>query len=117
MPGRGCRTISAAPDALGWRWGRRWCSCPPRWTRNTERLDEFLVEANRLAGDLRRAGELRDPSWLHGDTYEGLRHHRVALCLHDLIPDHPFELTPAWTYLPFHRPDPPHPRDQGRPTG
>lgn len=41
---------------------------PEETMRNTERLDEFLAEANRLAGDLRWAVELRDPSWLHGDT-------------------------------------------------
>src|SRR2546423_6658662 len=41
---------------------------PPRWKRNTERLDAFLTEANRLGGDLRWALELREASWLHRET-------------------------------------------------
>src|SRR5438067_1245600 len=48
---------------------------PPRWQRNTTRLDEFLTEAGRLAGDLRWAVELRDPSWIHDETFEVLRRH------------------------------------------
>jgi len=102
---------------LGASLGPTLVQLPPRWTRNTERLDEFLSEANCLAGELRWAVELRDPSWLHGDTYEVLRHHRAALCLHDMLPDHPFELTTDWTYLRFHGPDAQHRRYHGRYTG
>jgi uncharacterized protein YecE (DUF72 family) len=49
--------------------------------------------------------ELRDPSWLHDDVFEVLRRHRAALCIHDLLDEHPFELTADWTYLRFHGPD------------
>jgi uncharacterized protein YecE (DUF72 family) len=30
------------------------------------------------------------------------RRHDVALCVHDLLADHPFELTAPWTYVRFH---------------
>jgi uncharacterized protein YecE (DUF72 family) len=102
---------------LGASLGPTLVQLPPRWRRNTGRLDEFLAEANRLAGDLRWAVELRDPSWLHDDTYEVLRRHGAALCLHDMLPDHPFELTADWTYVRFHGPDAQRRKYQGRYTG
>jgi uncharacterized protein YecE (DUF72 family) len=74
---------------------------PPRWKRNAERLDEFLSVAPR---SLRWAVELRDASWLHDDVYDVLRRHGAALCVHDLLADHPFVLTTGWTYLRFHGP-------------
>jgi uncharacterized protein YecE (DUF72 family) len=74
---------------------------PPRWHRDTDRLDEFLSVAPT---SMRWAVEMRDASWLHDDVYDILRRHRAALCLHDLLPDHPFVLTADWTYLRFHGP-------------
>jgi uncharacterized protein YecE (DUF72 family) len=74
---------------------------PPKWRRNVERLDEFLSVAPH---DLRWAVELREPSWLHEDTFAVLRRHGAALCLHDLLADHPWELTADWTYVRFHGP-------------
>ena len=41
---------------------------------------------------MRWALEIREPSWLHDDVFEVLRRHGAALCIHDLIADHPFEL-------------------------
>jgi uncharacterized protein YecE (DUF72 family) len=75
---------------------------PPRWKRNAARLDEFLSVAPT---EMRWAVELREPSWLHDDVFEVLRRHRAALCIHDLLADHPFELTTDWTYVRFHGPD------------
>ena len=74
---------------------------PPRWKRNVARLDEFLA---LLPTTMRWAVELRDPSWLHDDVFEVLRRHGAALCIHDLLADHPFELTTDWTYVRFHGP-------------
>ena len=34
-----------------------------------------------------------------------LRRHGAALCIHDLLADHPWELTTDWTYVRFHGPD------------
>ncbi|MEY2448975.1 MAG: hypothetical protein QOH79_2451 [Acidimicrobiaceae bacterium] len=75
---------------------------PPRWKRNVERLDEFLSVAPKT---VRWAVELRDPSWVHDDVFALLREHRAALCIHDLLADHPWELTTDWTYVRFHGPN------------
>jgi uncharacterized protein YecE (DUF72 family) len=75
---------------------------PPRWKRNVERLDEFLTVAQEQAPDLRWSVELREESWLHDDVYETLRRHGAALCIHDLLPDHPWIRTTDWIYVRFH---------------
>lgn len=72
---------------------------PPHWHVDVERLDAFLDAAPRRH---RWAVEVRDPSWLCEDVYRVLRRHRAALVIHDLIPNHPRELTASWTYLRFH---------------
>lgn len=74
---------------------------PPRWKRNVERLDEFLTLAPKR---FRWVVELRDPSWLHDTVFETLERHGAALCIHDLLPKHPFLLTTDWTYVRFHGP-------------
>jgi uncharacterized protein YecE (DUF72 family) len=89
---------------------------PPRWKRDTERLSQFLEVAT--SGELgpktlRWAVEFRDPSWLHDDSYEVLRHYHAALCIHDLLPDHPWTLTSDWAYCRFHGPDPLHQKYSG----
>ena len=86
---------------LGPHLGPNLVQLPPRWRRDPPRLDAFLAAAPR---SLRWAVEIRDPSWLHDDVFEVLRHHGAALCIHDLIDDHPWELTTDWTYLRFHGP-------------
>jgi uncharacterized protein YecE (DUF72 family) len=88
-------------ERLGPALGPTLVQLPPRWKRNVGRLDEFLTVAPPR---LRWAVELREPSWLHDDTFEVLRRHGAALCLHDLLPDHPWILTADWTYVRFHGP-------------
>src|SRR5436189_140836 len=66
---------------------------------------------------LRWAVEVRDPSWLHDDTFEVLRRHQAALCIHDLIEKHPWERTTDWTYVRFHGPDALKVKYTGRYTG
>jgi uncharacterized protein YecE (DUF72 family) len=87
---------------LGDHLGPTLVQLPPKWRRNAERLDEFFAAAPTT---MRWAVEIREPSWLHDDVFEVLRRHRAALCIHDLIEDHPFELTTDWTYVRFHGPD------------
>ncbi len=87
---------------LGEHLGPNLVQLPPRWKRNVERLDEFLSVAPET---LRWAVELREPSWLHDDVFDVLHRHHAALCIHDLLADHPFELTTDWTYVRFHGPD------------
>ncbi len=72
---------------------------PPRWSPNLDRLRAFLDVA---PGDLQWAVEFRNPDWLREETFGILRDHGAALCIHDLLEDHPRELTTDWTYLRFH---------------
>jgi uncharacterized protein YecE (DUF72 family) len=87
---------------LGSSLGPTLVQLPPRWKRNVERLEEFFAAA---PDQLRWAVELREPSWLHDDVYDVLRRHGAALCVHDLLENHPFVLTTDWTYLRFHGPE------------
>ena len=89
-------------ERLGASRGPTLVQLPPKWKRNVERLDEFLSVAPRT---MRWAVELREPSWAHPETYEVLRKHDAALCIHDLLADHPWDLTTDWTYLRFHGPN------------
>ena len=88
-------------ERLGPHLGPNLLQLPPRWKRNTERLEEFLDAA---PARLRWAVELREPSWLHDDVFELLARRGAALCIHDLLPDHPWVRTTDWTYLRFHGP-------------
>lgn len=72
---------------------------PPRWKVNAARLDGFLGAAPR---DCRWAVEFRDPSWLCRDIFNVLKRHDAALCIHDMLDDHPRILTTSWTYLRYH---------------
>ncbi|HEX7095716.1 MAG TPA: DUF72 domain-containing protein [Acidimicrobiales bacterium] len=90
---------------LGAAHGPTLVQLPPRWRRDVARLDEFLATANGLAPRLRWAVELREASWVHDDTLATLARHGAALCIHDLLPEHPWELTTDWTYVRFHGPD------------
>ena len=88
-------------ERLGPSLGPTLVQLPPRWKRNVERLDEFLSVVPK---SMRWAVELRDASWLHDDVFSTLKRHDAALCIHDLLPDHPWELTAGWTYVRFHGP-------------
>jgi uncharacterized protein YecE (DUF72 family) len=72
---------------------------PPRWNADPQRLEDFLTTAPR---SLRWAVEFRDPSWLCDEIYRILERHQSALCIHDMIQDHPRVMTAGWTYLRFH---------------
>jgi len=98
-------------DRLGPTAGPTLVQLPPRWRRNAERLDEFLSVAPTTR---RWAVEVREPSWLHDEVYDVLRKHDAALCIHDLLADHPWELTTGWTYVRFHGPNAPEHAYQGR---
>ena len=89
-------------ERLGRALGPTLVQLPPRWRRNAERLDEFLSAAPTT---MRWAVELREASWLHDDVFTVLAQHGAALCIHDLLADHPWELTADWTYVRFHGPN------------
>jgi uncharacterized protein YecE (DUF72 family) len=88
-------------ERLGAALGPNLVQLPPRWRRDSGRLDEFLSVA---PSSMRWAVEFRDPSWLSEDVYGTLARHGAALCIHDLLADHPWLRTTDWTYLRFHGP-------------
>jgi uncharacterized protein YecE (DUF72 family) len=87
---------------LGPHLGPNLLQLPPSWGRDVPRLEAVL---EILPGDIRWSVELRDPSWLHDDVFDALARHGVALCLHDLLADHPRIRTTDWTYVRYHGPD------------
>jgi uncharacterized protein YecE (DUF72 family) len=89
-------------ERLGAHLGPTLVHLPPRWKRNAQRLDEFLSAAPRR---LRWAVEVRERSWLHDDVFDVLRRHGAALCIHDLLAEHPWIRTAGWTYVRFHGPE------------
>ena len=38
--------------------------------------------------------------------FETLAAHGAALCVHDILAEHPWRLTASWTYLRYHGPSP-----------
>jgi uncharacterized protein YecE (DUF72 family) len=86
---------------LGDHLGPNLVQLPPRWNRDVGRLEAFLALAPR---DQRWAVEVRDPSWLHDDVFACLERHGAALCINDLVDDHPWVRTARWSYLRFHGP-------------
>jgi uncharacterized protein YecE (DUF72 family) len=84
---------------------------PPRWKRDVGRLEEFLATAPR---SMRWALELREPTWIDDHVFDALSRHGWALCIHDLLDEHPFVLTTDWTYIRFHGPRATTQRYRGR---
>lgn len=74
---------------------------PPGWNVDMSRLEDFLATLPR---EYRWVVEFRNETWLGDAIFDLLRKHRIALCIHDLLPDHPHVLTTNWTYLRFHGP-------------
>ena len=72
---------------------------PPRWAPDLPRLDRFLAATPR---DMRWVVEVRDARWLCDELYALLRRHDTALCIHDMISDHPRIVTTDYTYVRFH---------------
>jgi uncharacterized protein YecE (DUF72 family) len=86
-------------ERLGPKLGPILVQLPPRWGADPERLAGFLEAAPRRH---RWVVEFRDESWLCEEVYAVLREHGAALCVHDMLDDHPRERTADWTYLRFH---------------
>jgi uncharacterized protein YecE (DUF72 family) len=88
-------------EIIGERLGPILVQLPPNWRANVDRLGAFLD----AAPDRHRwAVEFRNPDWLQPAVFEVLRNHNAALCIHDLIDEHPWEVTADWLYLRFHGP-------------
>ncbi len=75
---------------------------PPKWRRNTGRLDKFLQV---LPTRHRYAFEFREASWHCSDVFEILRRHNAAYCIYELAGfSTQNELTADWTYIRLHGP-------------
>jgi uncharacterized protein YecE (DUF72 family) len=72
---------------------------PPNWRANPDRLADFLKTTPR---SVRWAFEFRDPSWLCEEIFAMLQTYNAALCIHDMIKDHPRRITADWVYQRFH---------------
>jgi uncharacterized protein YecE (DUF72 family) len=72
---------------------------PPNWKADPERLAAFLEAAPK---NYRWTLELRDRRWLCEEVFAILKEHGCALCIHDMIDDHPRLVTAGWVYLRFH---------------
>ena len=86
-------------DRLGGLLGPVLVQLPPNWNADPERLDAFLDVA---PDDHRWAVEFRDPDWFRDAVWEVLHRHDAALVIHDMLDDHPREVTADWVYLRFH---------------
>ncbi|MFW6154251.1 MAG: DUF72 domain-containing protein [Planctomycetota bacterium] len=86
-------------ERLGDRLGPILVQLPPRFDVDTARLSAFLDAAPERH---RWAVEFRNPTWLCEDVYGVLREHNAALCVHDMLDDHPRVATADWVYLRFH---------------
>lgn len=75
---------------------------PPRWSKNTERLEAFLAV---LPKDHRYVFEFREPSWHCDEVYSILRKHNAAYCIHELAGfQTELMLTADFTYVRLHGP-------------
>lgn len=88
-----------AAGHLGDRLGPVLVQLPPGFKVNPERLSGFLGSAPMK---IRWAFEFRDPEWLNDEIFSILKRYGAALCMHDMLPNHPRCITANWTYLRFH---------------
>jgi uncharacterized protein YecE (DUF72 family) len=72
---------------------------PPNWDVNIDRLVGFLKAA---PGSVRWSFEFRDTQWLCDEVFAILQQHNTALCIHDMIENHPRRVTADWICLRFH---------------
>jgi uncharacterized protein YecE (DUF72 family) len=86
-------------DRLGEFLGPILVQLPPNWKADPERLNAFLKAA---PDNHRWAIEFRDPRWLCEEVFAILKKRGCALCIHDMIDNHPRLVTAGWVYLRFH---------------
>ena len=86
-------------DRLGEFLGPILVQLPPNWKADPNRLAAFLKAAPKAH---RWAVEFRNPGWLCDEVFAILKEHGCALCIHDMINNHPRVVTAGWVYLRFH---------------
>ena len=95
------RTTSTGSSGSGPTSGPNLVQLPPRWRRNVERLDEFLDRRARRTSAGRSRCATRRGSTTTSSRCS--RRHGAALCVHDLLPDHPWDLTDRLDLRPLPR--------------
>lgn len=98
-PEQALDTFMAVASILQTKLGPVLVQLPPHWKANPKRLDEFL---KKVPSGQRFTVEFRDPSWLDDSVFAILENHQAALCVHDMIDDHPDRVTTDWAYYRFH---------------
>lgn len=93
------QTFLPLADRLKDKLGPILVQLPPHWSVNVERLHEFLTAA---PDGYRWVLEFRDRSWLCEEIFTLLSDHGAALCIHDMLEDHPRRITADFVYLRFH---------------
>jgi uncharacterized protein YecE (DUF72 family) len=93
------RTFLQRARRLGKFLGPILVQLPPNWRVDPDRLAGFVKTAPRR---VRWAFEFRDASWLCEEIFAILEGHNAALCIHDMIENHPRRVTADWVYLRFH---------------
>lgn len=100
-PGDHINTFLSAAERLGSFMGPILVQLPPKWRVDPTRLACFLKTVPQKH---RWAVEFRDPSWLCEEIFRILGKHHAALCIHDMIEDHPRVITADWAYFRYHGP-------------
>ncbi|WP_043528186.1 DUF72 domain-containing protein [Litchfieldella xinjiangensis] len=98
-PENSVNTFLEVAKRLGTHLGPVLVQLPPRWKARPDRLADFLETA---PGKVRWAFEFRDAEWLNEEVFSVLREHGAALCIHDMLDEHPRTLTADWVYLRYH---------------
>jgi uncharacterized protein YecE (DUF72 family) len=98
-PGRTVGRFMQRARRLGGLLGPLLVQLPPHFKADPARLASFLDAA---PSGRRWTLEFRHGSWLSGEVLAILEERGAALCIHDMLPDHPWETTADWTYLRFH---------------
>ena len=90
-------------ETLGDRLGPMLFQLPPRWHRNTERLERFLDTLDHCH---RWAFELRDRSWIEDNVLALLESRNAAFCIYELDGYlSPAQVTADFVYVRLHGPD------------
>jgi len=75
---------------------------PPKWNRNTERLQSFL---KKLPKKHRYTFEFRNPTWYNDESYDILKKYNCAFCIYQLAGHQsPILVTADFVYVRLHGP-------------
>lgn len=101
-PAKSIRRFFRAIEPLGAFLGPILFQLPPRWHRDTGRLEAFL---EALPSGYRYAFEFRDPDWFADEVIQVLADHKAAFCIYELAGrKSPITVTADFVYVRLHGP-------------